>query len=279
MLVVSLLAFGTHSESRSLDTDFGRVDEPSSASLSESQGLGGGARRRMLKGGVLMTYVQEGVFTMGSDAGPKDERPQRKVYVDAFWIGINDVTVGQFRAYCSEQGIDFSTFPAPKWGWENNHPMVNVTWDQARAFCKWAGGDLPTEAQWEKAARGTDGRLYPWGNEWNPLYLWCSKTTPGDAGTTAPIGKYAFASSPYGCLDMEGNVFQWCLDWEGPYDPADLKNPKGPSSGVGHVLRGGAWTFFRPEFFHSSTRTLYNPPILSNHGFGFRVAAPPAIFN
>ena len=209
---------------------------------------------------------------MGSDTGPSDERPLRRVFLDAYWIGVNVVTVAQFREYCADAGVDFSKLPAPMWGWRNDNPMVNVTWDEARAYCRWAGGDLPTEAQWEKAARGIDARLYPWGNEWSRLNLWCSLKTPADAGSTTPVGSYPKGASPCGCLDMAGNVFQWCLDWQGPYDPAELRNPTGPSSGPGRVLRGGSWTFFRPEFFHSSTRTLYNPPIQSNHGFGFRVA-------
>jgi formylglycine-generating enzyme required for sulfatase activity len=241
---------------------------PAANAVSQSAG----ARRKVTqRGGVVLAYVPEGEFPMGYDDGPPDERPKHKVLLDAFWIGVNVVTVSQFRAYCAEQGIDFNKFPTPKWGWKDNQPMVNVTWDEARNYCKWVGGDLPTEAQWEKAARGTDGRLYPWGNDWDAANLWCSKKTPMDAGSTVRVGSYPQGASPFGCLDMEGNVFQWCLDWSGPYDSTLVKNPTGPAAGPSHVLRGGSWTFFRPEFFHVTTRTMYNPPILSNYGFGFRV--------
>jgi formylglycine-generating enzyme required for sulfatase activity len=222
-----------------------------------------------------MILVPEGEFTMGDDRFD-DEKPQRRVFLDAYLIGKNPVTVGEFKGYCADQGIDFSKFPGPHWGWLDNHPMVNVTWDQARAYCKWAGGDLPTEAQWEKAARGTDGREYPWGNEWDDSRLQCSNTRFGEAKSTAAVGSYPSGASPYGCLDMAGNVWDWCLDWyQADYSGLSDRNPTGPETGSRHVLRGGSWRSDDPDFFRSAYR-FYSPPT-NQYGYrGFRLSRPPA---
>jgi len=115
-------------------------------------------------GNVELVYVPAGEFRMGGRA-PHEGRPAHQVYLDAFLIGKNDVTVAQYQSYCDATGAKYDwSARVPYFGWHNDYPMVCVSWEEARAFCKWAGGDLPTEAQWEKAARGTDGRVYPWGN-------------------------------------------------------------------------------------------------------------------
>ncbi len=130
-----------------------------------------------------------------SEVGP------RKVNIPEFWIGKTDVTVRQFKVFCKATGYKFD------WGRlganqreKNSHPMIDLDWKDAKAFSKWVGGDLPTEAQWEKAARGTDGRQFPWGNDWNPSKLHCGVNTHGDWHTTAPVGSYPAGASPYGCL-------------------------------------------------------------------------------
>lgn len=228
-------------------------------------------RKATRRGGVVLTFVPEGEFITGSDDGPSEERPKHRVYLDGYWIGVNVVTVAQFKTYCADRHVDFSKVPVPKWGWNDDNPMVNVAWSEARDYCKWAGGDLPTEAQWEKAARGVDGRPYPWGNEWSSDNLWCSKRTPMDAGGTTQIGIFPQGISPFGCLDMEGNVFQWCRDQAMPYDVAANRNPTGSTSGPSHVLRGGSWALVRPESFRVTTRTLFKPTRPANNEIGFRV--------
>ena len=227
--------------------------------------------------GAEMVYVPAGPFLMGStdaeidsafmDANaqlsgvPKEwftrEAPQRRVYLDGYWTYKNDVTVAQYRKFCHETGRKMPQ--PPEWGWKGNHPVVNVTWGDAKAYCDWAKVRLPTEAQWEKAARGTDGREYPWGNQWDPGKLWCPIPQPRDR--TTPVGSFPAGASPYGCLDMEGNVRQWCADWydSSYYSNSNNYNPEGPVTGLFRVLRGGSWgDSFRP-FFRCTYRHVGDP--------------------
>ena len=152
-------------------------------------------------------------------------------------------TVAQFRAYCEENGINFSGFKAPPWGWIDSHPMVNVTWEDAGRFCIWAGGNFPTEAQWERAARGDkDPREYPWGNEFDANRLQCSRSEVGDANSTAPAGSHPSGASPFGCLDMAGNVWQWCMgSEEESYAGQPNRNPTDMGNfGTTRAIRGGS---------------------------------------
>lgn len=225
------------------------------------------------KTGAEMILIPEGDFLMGGATAK--EGPARRVFLDAYRIGKNPVTVGEFMAYCGEAGIDRSKFPRPKWGWSDKHPMVRVTWQEARDFCLWAGGDLPTEAQWEKAARGTDGRDYPWGNEWDPSRCRHSRRTVGDARSTSPVGSYPSGASPFGCLDMAGNVWEWCRDWyaEG-YAGQPRLNPTGPENGTSRVMRGGSWFYRDPKNFRTTSRKHLGP-WFHNNDRGFRPAGPP----
>ncbi len=186
--------------------------------------------------GAEMVWIPEGEFLMGSNTGRPNEKPQRKVYLDGYWIYKFEVTVAQYRKFCIDTGRSMPE--APKWGWNDTHPIVNVVWQDAADYAKWAGGSLPTEAQWEKAARGTDGRTYPWGDEWDASRCNQSATGPG---RTQPVGRCIEGASPYGCMDMAGNVWEWCSDWYSAdyYQTAPCSNPTGAASGDRRVLRGG----------------------------------------
>jgi len=224
------------------------------------------------KDGVEMVYVAPGPFFMGDD--DITDNPRHIVTLSGYYIYKNDVTVAMYRKFCQATGRAMP--PTPGWGWKEDNPMVDVAWDDAKAYCDWAGVHLPTEAQWEKAARGTDGRFFPWGNDWNTSRLRCSKYDVGDAGGTAPAGSTPSGASPCGALDMAGNVWQWCADW---YDDNDWKNanevdPKGPRFATRHVQRGGSWGDVDNKYFRAAFR-LNLAPDFNNYNNGFRGAFGP----
>ena len=160
----------------------------------------------------------------------------------------------------------------------SKHPVVFISWFDAESYCKWAGRRLPTEAEWEKAARGEDGRTYPWGEEITCNHANIRKYTGNSyyciGGTTA-VGSYPDGVSPYGMLDMAGNVSEWVADWidEKYYDYSPLENPQGPSSGTFRVLRGG--NFYFTEWGSRSTIRWGVPPEAKDAYFGFRCALSP----
>jgi serine/threonine-protein kinase len=239
--------------------------------------------------GADMILIPAGEFLMGSPAGKgnNDEHPQHKVYLDAFYICKYQVTNGQFAKFVKETGYkaegDWKKYA--KSGRET-HPVVNVTWNDASAYCRWAGGALPTEAQWEKAARGTDGRDYPWGNTWDgnrcnwdkgPKVSGMANISNGRG--TAPVGSFPSGVSPCGVHDMAGNVWEWCRDWydENYYKSSPSRNPLGPSIGVFRVLRGGAWSNADYDNFRCANRDWGGPARRgSRRGFRFsRVVNTP----
>ena len=218
--------------------------------------------------GLEWVTVPAGEFTMGSnDSG--DEQPIHQVYLSEYQIARHPVTNAQYELF-----VKANSYAAPK-HWKNkkippgkeNHPVVNVSWKDAQTFCAWAGVRLPTEAEWEKAARGTDGRKYPWGNE-PPTEELCNFNS--NVGDTTPIGSYPKGASPYGVLDMAGNVWEWVNDRYGGkyYSVSPSVNPQGPASGTRRVLRGGSW-YLDDDLVRSAYRYVINPDYWDNYD-GFR---------
>lgn len=203
--------------------------------------------------GADMVWIPEGDFLMGNNTGNVDEMPQRTFWISGYFVYQKPVTVVQYREFCSQTG---NIMPiAPAWGWKDLHPVVNVSWDDAKRYSRWAKVELPTEAQWEKSARGTDGRMFPWGNAWSAHCCCMSRTIVEDAGGTIAVGSYPMGASPYGVLDIAGNVWEWCNDfYDGRYfSYAPQQNPLGPSTGSHRILRGGSW-YNVASNFHISNR-------------------------
>ncbi len=225
------------------------------------------------KDGSILILIPEGKFIMGSNKYGS-EKPQRNVYIDAYYISKYPITAAQYRKFCRENGRSMPS--APSWGWRDDHPIVSVTWHDAKEYSDWAGLRLLTEAEWEKAARGTDGREYPWGAEWDENKC-CNRNNSKGKGT-APVGSYGSGISPYGCLDMAGNVWEWCNDWYDShyYKNGPSENPEGPSSGVSRVVRGGSWRLDFSSVYRCARRRRDGwPDFRRNFGYGFRFARTP----
>lgn len=221
--------------------------------------------------------IPAGGFIMGSKPGDgnPDEGPQRKVHLDAYTIDKFEVTVAQYAEYLKKSGAE----PPDFWERANikeegNRPVVGVDWLEANEYCEFYGKRLPTEAQWEKAARGEDGRKYPWGNdEPGPLFAnYASGVAFSYGKSLAAVGSYESGKSPFGVYDMVGNVWEWTLDWYDKtyYQSASVKNPTGPSNGDYKVIRGGSWSK-RPAIARVAGRMSYSPSTRMN-SVGFRCA-------
>lgn len=196
------------------------------------------------KDGAALIFIPAGAFLMGAD--------KHEVNMPEYTIYQTPVTVAMYRQFVAEAGIQFDWDKhQPSYGWPADHPMVNVTWEEASAYCQWAGGALPTEAEWEKAARGMDGREFPWGMEWEASR--CNNYGAGPKQTT-PVFNYLEGASPYGVLDMAGNVWEWCED------RVDEKY---------RALRGGSWGSGNPNDFRSAYQ-YGNVPTLRIPYIGFR---------
>jgi len=226
-----------------------------------------------------MVFVPAGEFIMGSHVNEDNELPQRTVYLDAFFIGRYEVTNAEYRECVSAGACDRpahyesstrdSYYGNPEY---DNYPVIYVTWSDAKAYCDWRGVRLPTEAEWEKAARGTDGREYPWGNE-GPDET--KMNYDHNIGDTTEVGSYPDGASPYGALDMAGNVSELVADWYYSvyYRKAPDRNPQGPDSGEYPVLRGGSW-YPDQDLARCAVRSWFTPGYRFSD-VGFRVAASP----
>ena len=242
---------------------------------------------RRSQDGMSMVYVPAGDFTMGSPlgAGSDEEAPQHLVTLDGYWIDRTEVTNAQYHAFVGATGHRAPTLCNPvdmtyDDGDKADHPVVCVNWDDAQAYCAWAGGRLPTEAEWEKAARGDDERTYPWGSSLDGSRAnYCDancelshKDMGNDDGyaRTAPVGSYPVGASPYGALDMAGNVWEWVSDWYNffYYAQSPQLNPRGPNMGEDRVLRGGAWTAFSTNV--RSAFRAWLAPGKGDRAIGFR---------
>ncbi len=221
--------------------------------------------------------VPAGEFWMGSNKMDRDERPLHRVHLDTFHIARVPITNAQYKPFVKATGQE------PPVHWEDGrvppgketHPVVNVSWYDAMAFCEWLSGvtgkpiTLPSEAQWEKAARGTDGRKYPWGNE-EPTPDLCNFGK--NIGDTTPVGKYSpQGDSPYGCVDMAGNVWEWTrsLYKDYPYDPTDGRESL--EADTRRVLRGGALNL-AADIVRCALRYYWYYPDY-RYNYGFRVVA------
>jgi serine/threonine-protein kinase len=269
-----------------------------------------------------MVYVAAGPFVFGSlDAAQLfakvgnaagDEHPVREIWLDAFWIERTEVTNAEFARFVAETrrvtipeqtGVGWVWLPTgwaqvPDADWRHpagpgssiegrdDHPVVQVSWFDADAYCAWAGRRLPTDAEWEKAARGTDARAFPWGSEFDPARLnYCDRSCPipsekrdpsHDDGFayTAPVGSFPQGASPYGALDMAGHAWEWTADWYHPdsYAFASPRNPRGawPGRARERAMRGGS--FAAERGYTRVTSRSYDPPDTSWFGVGFRCA-------
>ncbi|MFB0533674.1 MAG: formylglycine-generating enzyme family protein [Anaerolineae bacterium] len=219
----------------------------------------------------MMVEIPAGEFTMGNDGGDDDEKPAHTVTLEAFEIDVFEVTNADFARFVEETGYQTEAEKAGEMGWrayaegKDNYPVVKVTWNDADAYCRWAGKRLPTEVEWEKAARGEEGFIYPWGNEWDPAKVNAKES--GFRGTVA-VGSFAEGASPYGVFDMAGNVWEWMADWYQAYPDSTYQ-----SEYFGEkfkVTRGGGW------FQEANLVTTFNrsatDPSAANDDLGFRCA-------
>lgn len=228
--------------------------------------------------GSLLVWVPPATTRLGSDR-PKGamylyEGPEHEVRLSGYYVGQTEVTWGQYRAYCQATGL---AEPEPAFPVSDEHPVHSVTWPEAQAYCAWAGLRLPTEAEWEYAARGPEGLLTPWGAatlDEVRANLSVPKPLDDRFRTTSPVGSFPKGVSPFGCFDMVGNVYEWVSDWLDEYPRGPLEDPQGPSVGEHRVMRGGAYTSTDVEVCRTTFRWSAEPS-RKNPKVGFRVAFSP----
>ncbi len=237
-----------------------------------------------------MLLISAGIFTMGSEDGRfPNEAPAHNIYLDAYYIGKTEVTNAAYYPFWLAAGGDESEHTPISYGeafgeWPDvakskpNYPVVGVSWHDAVAYAAWVGKRLPTEAEWEKAARGTDARRWPWGSPFSqPLKnktihanVWHAKD---GFKHLAPVGQYPTGASPYGALDMAGNVWEWTADWYADtyYHRSEERNPTGPTVGSRRVVKGGSW--LNPVPLSRCATRIGQYPKSGTSFIGFRLAA------
>ena len=252
------------------------TDEPT-PTIAPSPTLSAGSTKiSPLTDGMVMVFVPAGEFKMGTDNGESDERPVHDVYLDAFWMYQTEVTNKMYLACmrdgkCQEPKNDAYLNPDLE-----NHPVVYVNWDDANNYCSWAGGRLPTEAEWEKTASWNAEKqsksIFPWGDNLNCTFANYYDTNQQCMGATTAVGSYPKGKSPYEALDMAGNVSEWVSDryQNNYYDILEsfTSNPKGPSNGDLRVLRGGSWFSYNSDI--RSTERHWSAPSYESASIGFR---------
>lgn len=238
------------------------------------------------KDGAEMVLIPAGEFIMGSNVeeverilrtvqGMRrewmiDEIPAHRVYLDAFYIDKYEVSNALYEQFMQATGRKQPEYWTYVQFNKKDQPVVGVTWYDAKAYCEWAGKRLPTEAEWEKAARGTDRRMYPWGNTWEGNR---ANTLHSGPGHPAPVNAYEAGQSPYGVYNLSGNVWEWVADWfeENYYQNSPARNPRGPGDSIKKVIRGGSWFTIFPVNTRTANRGSFSPEFWRG-SVGFRCA-------
>ncbi|MEE9273714.1 MAG: SUMF1/EgtB/PvdO family nonheme iron enzyme, partial [bacterium] len=253
--------------------------------------------------GAVLVHVPSGWFRMGSKRGDPDERPPRRIFVSAFWFDRLEVEAARFARFVELTGYR-TTAERAGWGWvwdaslrkgkggwrkvrgaswrnpsgpgrgwkeEPRQPVSQVSWKDAEAYCQWAGRRLPTEAEWERAARGGDGREYPWGSAREPGRANLKGGKDGFPGV-APVGRFEKGASPFGALDMSGNVWEWVADryMANAYRKMAEREPHGPAQGKTRVVRGASWG--SPIAWATTHNRYHRLSGYRNNKIGFRCA-------